>query len=1065
MEPLQLKQRDPDEMEVENWDDGDFDNFDDVQFRTASTATSVIPQSQGTAHRESSSSRMSIRSESNQGDENWDVLVDEQAPIKDAIALAKSKGIPLPSNVPRSALEGGTIRRLNGQAIKKAIADDWSEDLDLPDSGAPLKLAKPDERDLSESLRQISAAFHSSPKSIEGDFDKTIKSPKSRTAATPVSLDSFRDAEDDDDDGFTDVPTIRVSKQRSPNKPTLITPTSMGRPDIPDSIEEGLELPNDGQLRLSTRKPNPRTPQTIDEFDFEWGEGSLGTRNAGRIRDGRSARSSSASAMSPSVSSAFTAESEDEGLDGLILPDGPIKFEDKLRKRQAEQELESEEAPKKQRPKSVPHAPADDFFEDLEIGDGEVFSNAKLALNRNVKHKSQRSNSPPKRTTTTLSFTTGKKEGPSRLPRFHQPSHERARSNLEPVSETGAPIARYQRPTSRLGLHSTQSSVSAIPAPSTPTPSTPSRRTIRSADSRQDIRQEAPTTTNAQLLRSKRSMPMMRPAPSPTKSDRYTRPPSRAEAGSRLLINYDRPDSRGENRSKQPIFLPAGATGGQSQHASLKHASSRGHFRRSDSDGTGETMSAAQRSLSRIAALGRPETPRNRTGFSATELAAQAKRQVTKPKNRRNYGDGNELDIFDDLPTSASLESKFTKAPNGRGAPRSLRSKLGLGISQSNASTSTITSIRTGTETPMPATPLSPRRQDFPTTHITMANANANVPRFARDTAASRNAREQRTISTTFQNMHGEPLKPISANYQLNAYAHTSVQRPQTTGTATYASIKKKKKNTQQKPHLIKAMGPEHNREKSEKGMRYDPNTYRWEGNENALEPFDIAPPDFHARTGSPNALAMQDSDRKAQGSPVASGGKANVALISNIGPTSGVQVVGGMVFDPSQMRWLKVKEDGPRGSSLGGGGASGSGVEVEEEEDVFAGLDDLKEEGSEWDLKSQSHRGSAAGMTPQEYGVGMVPAGVCASRLHRKISTESHGSGSGSDGEDGFGGMAPVAEEFDVGPEFIRRQRAEEDRWKRKVEKWLRVEGLDHEQEDVYGRGGWKWEVRGLLI
>src|SRR6185437_16269060 len=131
MEPLTLKPRTPVESpDVENWDDDDFENLDDVHFRTASTATSIISHPQ-TNHRDSASSRMSMRSESNNGDENWDVLVDEQASIKDAIALAKSKGIPLPTNVPRSALEGGTIRRLKGKEIKKAIADDWSEDLDL----------------------------------------------------------------------------------------------------------------------------------------------------------------------------------------------------------------------------------------------------------------------------------------------------------------------------------------------------------------------------------------------------------------------------------------------------------------------------------------------------------------------------------------------------------------------------------------------------------------------------------------------------------------------------------------------------------------------------------------------------------------------------------------------------------------------------------------------------------------------------------------------------------------------------------------------------------------------
>ena len=1050
MEPLTLKQRQPvEEVDIESWDDGDFDGLDDVRFRNTSTAASIVSVPQLPTR--DSTSRMSIRSESNQGDENWDVVVDEQAPIKDAVALARSKGIPLPANVPRSALEGGTIRRLNGKAIKKAISDDWSEDLDIASSEGPLKLAKPEERDINESLRQISAAFRSSPKSPEADLDKTIKSPKSRTAATPLSLDAFRD---DDDDDFADVPTIRVAKQRSPGKPTLIKPTTAKTPEIPESIEEGLELPTNGQLRLSSRKAQPNTPQNGDDFDFEWGEGSLGTRNAGRGRAGRSARSSSASALSPSVSSAFTAESEDEGLDGLILPDGPISFKKKLEQRQAEQERNLQDSPVKERPKSVPQAPADDsFFDGLDVGDGEVFSSSKMNLNKNVRTKNQRPISPTKRTTTTLNFTTSKGSASSRLPRFHQPSHERARSSLEPVSESGGPPTRFQRPGSRLGLHSAQSSISAIPAPSTPTPSTPSRRALRSTDSRPDFRHDAPTTTNAQLLRSKRSMPVMRGTTSPTKSDKYTRPPSRAEAGSRLTMSFERPESRSENR-KQPVFLPAGASHGQSQHASRKIGAPKGHSRRADSDGTGESMSAAQKSLSRIVALGRPETPgRNRTGVSAADLAAQAKKQVTKPSRRRNYGDGNELDIFDDLPTSASLESKFTKVPIGRGAPRSLRAKFGLGI-QSNHSTSTITSLRTTIDTPMPQTPLSPPRQDFPTTATSMATA--NVPRFARDTAASRNAREQRTISTTFQNIHGEPLKPISANLLLGGHPHTSLQRPHTAGTMTYGPLRKKK-NVQQKPHLIKPLGLDLQREKNEKGMRYNPDLFRWEGNENALVPFDIPPPDFFARTGSP--VTLLEKDRKAQGSPIAGGNKASVALISNIGNVSGVQVVGGMVFDPSQMRWLKVKEDGPRarGDSFGA-----QSVEVEEEEDVFAGLDDLKEEGSEWDIKSQSHRGSAAGATPQEYGTGMVPVSnkmSTPSGLRRKMSNES--AGSNSDDDIGLDGPI-VAEEFDVGPEFVRRQRAEEDRWRRKVEKWLRSpEEVMREGQE----GGWLWDVRNVVV
>ena len=211
---------------------------------------------------------------------------------------------------------------MKGKEIKKAITDDWTEDLDIPTSTGPLKLAKTQDRELSESLRQISAAFRGSPISPDvGELNKTIKSPKTRTIATPVSLDAFRD---NDDDAFGDVPTIRVAKHRSPQKgPKLFTPADMAKTDTVkldmESMEDELELPNDGQLRLSTKKPTPRTPQQNDEFDFEWGEGSLGFKNAGRGRGGRSARSSSISALSPSVSSAFTGESEDDGLDGLSI--------------------------------------------------------------------------------------------------------------------------------------------------------------------------------------------------------------------------------------------------------------------------------------------------------------------------------------------------------------------------------------------------------------------------------------------------------------------------------------------------------------------------------------------------------------------------------------------------------------------------------------------------------------------------------------------------------------------------------------------------------------------------
>jgi len=1014
MEAFSLKERLPIESpKVEHWDDEDFDNLDDIQFRTASTATSIISH----PHRDSISSRLSLRSESNHGDENWDVLVDEQASVKDAIAIAKSKGIPIPANVPRSALEGGTIRRLKGKEIKKAIADDWSEDLDLPVFNGPLKLAKTEDKDFPESLRQISAAFHKSPAKspdVKDLLDQTIRSAKSRVAA-PISLDQFRDI-GDDDDSFTNIPTIRVAKHRSPQKPILFQPpVPKQKPEI-ESIEEDLELPPDGPLKLSTRKPPPRTPQQNDDFDMEWAEGSLGTRHAGTRRAGRSNRSSSASALSPSVSSAFTAESEDEGLDGLLLPDGPLKFQEALKRRQENQSPDRSDYSAERNVKRVDTK--EDFFADIEIGDGDPFDSAKLTLHRNIKHKLQRPTSPSKRTTTTLNFTSTKTQTTiSRLPRF-QPlhdRHERVRSNLEPVSESGAAVSRYKRPESRLGQHAAQASISAIPSPSIPVaPSTPSRRGLRNAESRPDLRYEAPTTTHAQLLKSKRSIPIMRGHNSPTKP--APRPPSRQDgsaATSRLNITSrpktptDRTESRLGDARKPPIpFLPAGASATQSQHVSIKSNSTR-HYRRQDSDGSNESTSLAYMSLSRLA--GRPETPgRGRTSLTPAELVAAVKKPITKPTRRHNFGDGTELEVFDDLPTSATQESRFIKEPIGRGAPRSLRSKLSQTLFA--PSTTSLATARAGTETPMPLTPLTLVRPDF--------NTHANVPRFARDTAASRNAREQRQVSTTFHNMRGEPLQPISTNFKSHLQ-----NRP---GPTPSPSLRKRNSKVQKKPYLIKPMGIDISRAKTEKGMQYNPDLFCWEGNENVLGAFDV--PDFTPRDSSPLG-----GGRSSPG--------AKLALIANVGALDGgVQVVGGMVFDPRRMCWLKIAENVHEGGSNLRGSSVGY-LEVEEEDDVFAGLEDLKEE------SESVFSAGFGGEKPQA----------------RNVSGESTGLGTAGDGEGHSGDEWGISEEFDVGPAFVKRQRSEEEKWRRKVEKWLRSSGMEGGLGDQ--RGGWRWAVRELVV
>lgn len=816
MEQLTLKPRKAAvEEPVENWDDdNDLDiGGDDFTFRSASVATTAASH-----QRDSISSRLSGRSdfESIHGDEEKHVHLpgDDERSTMDAIATAKRAGIPIPHNVPPSALTGGTIKRLGGRKIKKFIQDDWDDgDLELPGEGN-LNIKRQDASKFPDALRQVSgpSSIHTSPvapaQSAPKLEPKLEPAPKfnlspHRLKQKPASsglLDRFRDDEDDaffGDDGAT----IKVSKNRQvpARLPVVIPPTPQKQekakdPEDPeDDFEQDLQLPGNGEpLKLSTRKEIPKTPASNqDEFD-EWGEGSLGTRFGGTRRDGRSNRSSSASALSPSVSSSLTVESEDEGLDGLILPSGPLHFDDILKRKQLEK------APEPQSPKK-PAAPRteakDDFLSGLELGDGDVFNSNKLSLNRNIKISNRQISPPRPKAAVSLTFSNKPAAVSSRLPR-PLGSHEHVPSQLEPVSESGGPIAnRNRRTQSRLGNHSSQSSISSIPTPTTPSstlslqPSTPRRRDLGAKSSIPGLRHE-PTTTNAQLLKLKRSMPTMRSYPSPAKPavPRYDRPPSRTDSSSRTTsvtrpktpIERERSgaESSLSHARKNPVpFLPAGASQSQSHHAAIKTSR---HFRRHDSESSNASIDLrpSSRTASR-STMRSPSPRRNARGAEALAREAAVKRQLTKPVRRRQFGDGFELDAFDDLPTSRDSEQKFMKEPIGRGPPKlsSLRNK----IHQDTLPARTIT--------PSPLTPASP------------SLTRDEVPRFARDTNASRIYREQ-TLTQRTPSAAGGPLAALTNQWRSKVSATTGL-----TAINAQSVRSKKPKGPPQKPQLIKPLG------------------------------------------------------------------------------------------------------------------------------------------------------------------------------------------------------------------------------------------------------------------
>ncbi|KIH94965.1 cytokinesis regulator protein [Sporothrix brasiliensis 5110] len=1024
MEPLRLKPRQPVEHVVENWDDDDFMiDGDDITFRSSTNTAPLAPNSRRESH---SSFRSDF--ESIHADEEQQVLLpgDDEKSTLDAIALATNAGIPLPTNVPPSALMGGTIKRLGGRKIKKIFQEDWGDDLELPDDPQPLHIKPQDGSQFPDVLRQVSgSSTQASPVKSAKPSPALIRpesvapAPKTSSAAS-INLDQFRDSDDEDDFFGDGIATIKVPKTRQAPKPiSMITPpTPQKSAGLDDDFEQDLELPSNGKLTLSKRKDIPKTPSNALD-DFEWGEGSLGTRFGGTRRDGRSNRSSSVSALSPSVSSSITAESEgeDDTFDGLVLPTGPVNFGERLQKRRSSRSPQrsskaAEELQPRQPSQTSSQPPAasaasaasalgiyqakpreadkEDFLTGLDLGDGEVFDTNRMTLHRHVRLKETRPASPSRpKAAVSITFTNKPTTGASRLPR--PMTHERTHtaSSLEPVSESGGPIISLaRRSQSRLG-HSAQSSVSSIPTPSTPSsvqsmppPSTPRRRELGQKTSTTSLRNE-PTTTNAQLLRLKRSLPVMRQNPSPaprpvTSRGGYERPPSRTDFGGRpqsamrpkTPTDRMRPavESSAAQARRNPMpFLPAGASQSQSHHVTSKSSRT---FRRHDSD-TAVDLRPSSRTVSRSTMQSPSPSKRNRYADKLTQDGSW--QQLNKPRRQRQFGDGHELDAFDDLPTSSTAESRFLRQPASANPKLQLRNKMYQNI------------LPDRTTTPSPLTVYSPTTR------------NDNLPHFARDTAASRIARET-SIAQRMPSGSG-PLAPLTTQRVAQLSTRNNYNAPIMPHLPrdTIRSKKTPRRVPQLKPHLISNLNGA-KESKTVNGMFYNPVTMRWEGNENALSEFD--PPASSPSTASIPPYLLREKENATP----------RPALITPIGATKGVQVVGGMVFDPQNMCWLKL---GPQNNTQKEGDDSLDGFNgIDSDEDVFKDIPDLDD----------------------------------------VADTTEAGTGRVSDVKDDW----LVGEEFDVGPEFIRRQREEEQRWRKKCERWMAFEDRN--------QSSWRWLLQEMV-
>jgi len=207
--------------------------------------------------------------------------------------------------------------------------------------------------------------------------------------------------------------------------------------------------------------------------------------------------------------------------------------------------------------------------------------------------------------------------------------------------------------------------------------------------------------------------------------------------------------------------------------------------------------------------------------------------------------------------------------------------------------------------------------------------------------------------------------------------------------------------------------------------MTFNALTHRWEGNENSLGVFDFPPPlptptpNSHHHHQKTSSSASYLSIHQSQAVPPPSPPRPALIAPMSVASTQNIQVVGGMVFDPVKMCWLKFKpSDHPKHEA---NLKSPSVTDNDDDEDPFAGIDDLK------DVNSGANKRTPGGAS---------------------------GRGTGGVGGDEW----LVGEEFDLGPEFIRRQKEEEMNWRRRCEAWFPSfgdEGPRFETQD------WRWRIR----
>ncbi|KAL0951361.1 hypothetical protein HGRIS_008065 [Hohenbuehelia grisea] len=769
---------------------------------------------------------------------------------------------------------------------------------------------------------------------------QSTSKPQLFTIRPPLPSTADADFDDDDDEGIS---TIKVSQ----------LPQPLARAAPPTPIDEDLEcdfsLPPDlTQLSLAPHSLTHRSSKT----SLEWGDKdhTSSSQSSDAYSSLGFADNSPSSNSASSISQPETENEEtedDEDLEGLVIPSGMFDAKQSTRKLTQILELKKKVVIGEPQVKIASPDPEDDFEMGLLIEDDVDLSPSRLlyaAQQKPARRFMSRSNTAP----TASRLPTSSLRPPSRL------RAERAKS---PISRPPSASTR-QLQKIRLSPSPPPSGLSragryqplASPPTSPPTSFlTPKSASLRGQKSHSGLKPPSPPQSARKLTRKASLSSLMDsgstkasgfelvpPVPSTSKA-RYEEPTAASRARHKnttsRIHDFKVPPTRPSTPSSNPAALRL--TMPTQSRLKLRPALSTVF----GSSSVNSPQSPLPRSASPL-----PPRPPSAASTKASKPSGipqpiAAPKVLRRPKRQRTYGDGTELDAINDLPADREKEARYRVQPKGFG------NRIPGGTFTKSAEKGTVRKKgkREAVECTAAFAP--------PTQTLKRAGRIDFAPKTSTDAPAPKTKLKK-------------PSSPVTPGH------------------------------TRRKPTLIRNLGGVGG-PKVVGEMKWNPQSLRWEGNDQVLRDFDVA-----VGTSSRPALITHLTGSSI-GSPVASF-------------ASGARIVGNMMFDPTRMCWISTLPP------------------EEDEPDVFANLAD-DEDDDDWDSKGGTIRANLQGkaLVPSDTSGtshSSNPISEAPSPAHSRCRAMSD---SGSD----RGSRASMV--YDVDDDFLEACRLAEERHRAEMKGW----------------------------